>query len=133
MYFLTPCNFCLLFQYIYNNAFVVVWMKVDMKSLQSSLMATVLCLIKNKVWLPFSWASFQPSSVLEGGKYSSLRKFYRFSHLSEVFHMKTLDYLYLDTTTAFTVIEYKLFLFLPSDQMFRKKFSSDISSCLHDS
>jgi len=32
------------------------------KSLQSCLMAVVFPLIMNKVWLPFSWASFQPTA-----------------------------------------------------------------------
>lgn len=48
-----------------KNVFVVEWRKV--KSLQSSLMAVVFPLIMNKVWLPFSWASFQPT-VFFGGE-----------------------------------------------------------------
>lgn len=62
-------QFCVCFSNIsIKNAFVVDWRKVDVKSLQSSLMATVFHPIKNKVWLPFSWAFFQPACFLEGGE-----------------------------------------------------------------
>lgn len=44
----------------------------------------------------------------EGSTQVSETDFYKFSHLSEMFCMKNLDCLYLDTNRVFTVIKYKL-------------------------